>query len=129
LTGVRPSRCFASIADCASFQLEHKLKIELVTDGDELSTQTTKEQSNIPPSLLSRIAGPLTQAASDVLPKFTADIHIPQRPVMKKSTTPVVVSAPRKRAKKGPKRVKKSLAQLDQEMDEYRASATNGNSA
>jgi len=42
---------------------------------------------------------------------------------------PIVVSAPQKRTKKGPKRVKKSLAQLDQEMEEYRASVTNGNDA
>ncbi len=63
------------MADCASLQLEHKLKIELVTDGDELSVQTTTEQSNTPPSLLSRIAGPLIQVASDKVPKNTAAIH------------------------------------------------------
>lgn len=33
-----------------------------------------------------------------------------------------VAVVPRRRQKKGPRRVKKSLAQLDQEMEEYRAS-------
>jgi THO complex subunit 4 len=111
---------------------KHKLKIELVTDGDEPTVQTTKDQSNTPPTLLSRIAGPLKQqVASGQVPNNPAATQTPQHPVKSSriSATPIVVSAPRKRTKKGPKRVKKSLAQLDQEMEEYRASATNGNSA
>jgi hypothetical protein len=47
------------------------------------------------------------------------------RPV-KRNVIPIVVSTPQKRMKKGPRRVKKSLAQLDQEMEDYRASATVG---
>ncbi len=46
-----------------------------------------------------------------------------QRPT-KIRTLAIVVSGPKKRTKKGPKRVKKSFAQLDQEMEDYRASAT-----
>jgi hypothetical protein len=47
----------------------------------------------------------------------------------KKSADPIVVSGPQKRVKKGPKRVKKSRAQLDQEMEDYRASAADGKDA
>jgi THO complex subunit 4 len=108
---------------------KHKLKIELVTDNDELSPETTKEQPNTPPSLLSRIAGPRIQVASVQAPNNAATTQPPQHPAKRKSAIPIVVSAPRKRTKKGPKRVKKSLAQLDQEMEEYRASVTDGNNA
>jgi hypothetical protein len=46
-----------------------------------------------------------------------------QRPA--KNLTPTIfVAGPKKRTKKGPKRVKKSVAQLDQEMEDYRATAT-----
>jgi len=108
---------------------KHKLKIELVTGEDELSVQTTKDQSNTPPTLLSRIAGPFKQVAPDQVPNNTATIQTPQHPAKRRRALSIVVSGPQKRMKKGPKRVKKSLAQLDQEMEEYRASATNGNSA
>jgi THO complex subunit 4 len=48
---------------------------------------------------------------------------------MKSNAFPIVVLGPKKRMKKGPKRVKKSLAQLDQEMEDYRASAAVGQGA
>jgi len=105
---------------------KHKLKIELVTDNDEVSQQPVKEQHNSPPSLLSRISGLHTQAAPIKIPVAAAATHPPQQPVKKRAPISVVVSGPRKRTKKGPKRVKKSLAQLDQEMEEYRATATDG---
>lgn len=51
-----------------------------------------------------------------------------RRPV-KRNVVSFVVSGPKKRTKKGPKRIKKSLAQLDQEMEDYRASAADGKGA
>ncbi|KAI9458676.1 hypothetical protein BJY52DRAFT_1268950 [Lactarius psammicola] len=99
---------------------KHKLKIELVTDSDEPLPEAVKEQQ---PSLLSRISGLHTRPASDPTPVNEHSAPPPQRPV-KKHTFSIVVSAPKKRTKKGPKRVKKSIAQLDQEMEDYRASAT-----
>ena len=39
------------------------------------------------------------------------------------SSAPLAI-VPRRRQKKGPRRVKKTLAQLDQEMEDYRAAAT-----
>jgi len=107
---------------------KHKLKIEIVTDNDELSLQTIKEQPNTPPSLLSRIAGLHIPAAPNPMPRNAAATHPPQHPAKARAAS-IVVSGPRKRTKKGPKRVKKSLAQLDQEMEEYRASATDGRGA
>ncbi|KAI0000182.1 hypothetical protein BJV74DRAFT_766950 [Russula compacta] len=122
---------------------KHKLKIELVTDSDEFTPHTIKEQTNAPPSLLSRIAGSHIKPASDQIPNNTAAVHPctpcegeslhhlspPRQHPAKRSPISIVVSGPRKRTKKGPKRVKKSLAQLDQEMEEYRASATDGKGA
>jgi THO complex subunit 4 len=100
---------------------KHKLKIELVTDNDEPLPQavTSKEQ----PSLLSRISGPQARSASDLTPSKGPATPPPQRPA--KNLTPTIfVAGPKKRTKKGPKRVKKSVAQLDQEMEDYRATAT-----
>jgi len=106
---------------------KHKLKIELVTDNDELSQQTVKEQPNTPPSLLSRISGFHTQAAPIKMPVLDAVVTFPpQQPAKKSAPISIVVSGPRKRTKKGPKRVKKTFAQLDQEMEEYRATASDG---
>ncbi|KAI9438596.1 hypothetical protein H4582DRAFT_184044 [Lactarius indigo] len=102
---------------------KHKLKIELVTDSDEPLPEVVKEQ----PSLLSRIAGLHTRPASDPTPGDELSAP-PPRPV-KKHTFSIVVSGPKKRTKKGPKRVKKSLAQLDQEMEDYRASVTDKKAA
>ncbi|KAN0131670.1 hypothetical protein V8E53_010512 [Lactarius tabidus] len=102
---------------------KHKLKIELVTDSDGPLPQavTCKEQ----PTLLSRISGPQAQArsASDLTPSKGPSTPPPQRPA-KNLTPSIFVAGPKKRTKKGPKRVKKSVAQLDQEMEDYRASAT-----
>jgi len=106
---------------------KHKLKIELVTDNDEVSQQTTKEPPSAPPSLLSRISAPFIRVVSDQAPIKTAATPL-QQPA-KRSAISIVVSGPRKRTKKGPKRVRKSLAQLDQEMEEYRASVVDGEGA
>jgi len=100
---------------------KHKLKIELVTDGEEPLPQAVKEQ----PTLLSRIA---TRIATQPAPNPTPSNELSTPPVQRpaKNLTPTIfVAGPKKRTKKGPKRiVKKSLAQLDQEMEDYRASAT-----
>lgn len=71
---------FTSITDWALSQIEHKLKIELVTDSDELSVQPTKDQLNAPPSLLSRIAGPLKQVSSNQVPNNTVATVAMQTP-------------------------------------------------
>ncbi|KAI9509257.1 hypothetical protein F5148DRAFT_978611 [Russula earlei] len=118
---------------------KHKLKIEVVADGVELPMRTIQERPNVPPSLLSRISGPHIQAASDQAPKRAVAMPPPYRTPFnglclhrtspfrqlpaKRSTISIAVSGPQKRTKKGPKRVKKTLDQLDREMEEYRASA------
>ncbi|KAI0252506.1 hypothetical protein BJV78DRAFT_1201136 [Lactifluus subvellereus] len=107
---------------------KHKLKIELVTDNDELSPKALKEQPFGLPSLLSRISGPHQQEAPVPTSGKAVSTTPPQRPV-KRNTVSFVVSGPKKRTKKGPKRIKKSLAQLDQEMEDYRASAADGKGA
>lgn len=71
------SAYFASTTNQALSQLEHKLKIELVTDSSELPVQATNYQSNTPPTLLSRIAGPLKQVALDQVPINTAAMQTP----------------------------------------------------
>ena len=48
-----------------------------MTDNDEVSQQTVKEQHNTPPSLLSRISGPHTQAAPIKMPVVAAATHPP----------------------------------------------------
>jgi len=108
---------------------KHKLKIELVADSEELSQQAIKEQPKGPPSLLSRIAGLHIKEAPNQMQRNAAVAAPPLQPPAKKSAAPIVVSGPQKRVKKGPKRVKKSLAQLDQEMEDYRASAADGEDA
>lgn len=55
--------------------LEHKLKIELVTDSDEFTPHAIKEQPNAPPSLLSRIAGSHIKPASNQIPKNAVAVH------------------------------------------------------
>lgn len=124
--------------------IEHKLKIELVTDSDEPLPQAVKEH----PTLLSRISGPQARPAPDLTPSkepSTPPPYVPdpfcfdgenllhyllsrQRPA-KNLTPSVFVAGPKKRTKKGPKRVKKSVAQLDQDMEDYRASATDRKAA
>ncbi|KAH9973892.1 hypothetical protein BGW80DRAFT_1307018 [Lactifluus volemus] len=104
---------------------KHKLKIELVTDNDEPSPKAPTEQPFGLPSLLSRISGPHQQAFPISMLENEVSMPSPPRPV-KRNVIPIVVSTPQKRMKKGPRRVKKSLAQLDQEMEDYRASATVG---
>jgi THO complex subunit 4 len=101
---------------------KHKLKIELVTDSDEPLPEAVKEQ----PSLLSRISGH-TRPESNAIPSVELSTPPPQRP--RKNHTPlhtpsIFVAGPKKRTKKGPKRIKKSVAQLDQDMEDYRASTT-----
>jgi THO complex subunit 4 len=100
---------------------KHKLHIELVTDNDEPLPEAVIEQ----PSLLSRISGkisgPHTRPESDPTPSVKLPIRPPPERPVKKPTPSIFVAGPKKRTKKGPKRVKKSVAQLDQEMEDYRA--------
>ena len=58
-------------------KLEHKLKIELVTDSDEPLPKAVKEH----PSLLSRISGLRAQSASDPTPSngiSTPPAYVPE---------------------------------------------------
>jgi THO complex subunit 4 len=85
------------------------IKIEVVVDTASPAPAPTQ------PSLLGRLGG----ANLSVLPRDHAPNGAPparkQRPVF---SAPL---APRRRQKKGPRRVKKTLAQLDEEMEDYRA--------
>ncbi|KAI0261664.1 hypothetical protein BC834DRAFT_895358 [Gloeopeniophorella convolvens] len=107
----------------------HKIKIEIVTDSDELPPRLFQDQAPGPPSLLSRIAGPHFQPSPK--PVFDDALHSStskpkQHPSTKKGPIAFTVSGPKKRTKKGPKRIKKSLDQLDQDMEDYRASIVDG---
>lgn len=46
----------------------------------------------------------------------------PKAQTIKKITSTKIPAGPKRRLKKGPKRVKKTMEQLDQEMEDYRAS-------
>ncbi|KAI6148517.1 hypothetical protein BKA82DRAFT_944413 [Pisolithus tinctorius] len=94
-----------------------QIKIEVIVDSDEA---TPKPAAPSPPSLLQRLGQ--TKFYSNSPPKpLTAR-------VVSRPPTAVI---PRRRKKKGPKRVQKSVSQLDNEMEEYRAAAkavkVNGN--
>ncbi|KAG8216746.1 hypothetical protein J3R82DRAFT_6961 [Butyriboletus roseoflavus] len=102
------------------------IKIEIVVDSTYPAVSPPPARTQ--PSLLGRLGGiaapspPLSVPAYDHAPNGTPAPLGPrkQRPVF---SAPLAV-APRRRQKKGPRRVKKSLAQLDQEMEDYRAAAT-----
>ncbi|KAI6019794.1 hypothetical protein F5J12DRAFT_813219 [Pisolithus orientalis] len=115
-----------------------QIKIEVIVDSDEV---TPKPAAPSPPSLLQRLglAPPISPPGNAIFAK-PAPNHTPnniQPKAPPKPLTARVVSRPptavipRRRKKKGPKRVQKSVSQLDNEMEEYRAAAkavkVNGN--
>ncbi|KAF8556023.1 hypothetical protein OG21DRAFT_1483374 [Imleria badia] len=97
------------------------IKIEIVVDSEHAAVSPPQQTQ---PSLLGRLGG-----ITNPLLSITPHNHAPNAPARKQrpvSSAPLAV-APRRRQKKGPRRVKKTLAQLDQEMEDYRASfAVNG---
>jgi len=113
------------------------IKIEIVKDDDEAPQAPPK-----PPSLLDRIGQPAGRPAQPATlavappaarpqkrpPTQPNALRAPPQPVAPRPPPALVKANPkaRLRKKKGPKRTKmvqKSLAQLDQDMEEYRASA------
>ncbi|KAH7886848.1 hypothetical protein F5I97DRAFT_1870706 [Phlebopus sp. FC_14] len=103
------------------------IKIEIVVDSNETTAKAPVTQTQ--PSLLGRLGGVVgaNGAATIVLAQNHAPKNAqPPRPPRKQIAprvvqNPPIAVVPRRRQKKGPKRVKKSLAQLDQEMEDYRA--------
>ncbi|KAI6106934.1 hypothetical protein EDD16DRAFT_1489504 [Pisolithus croceorrhizus] len=117
-----------------------QIKIEVIVDSDEV---IPKPAAPSPPSLLQRLglAPPITTPGSAIFatrtPKHTPNniqVKAPPKPLTARvaSRPPTIAVMPRRRKKKGPKRVQKSVAQLDNEMEEYRAVVAsvkvNGNS-
>ncbi|KAG6333214.1 hypothetical protein ID866_5869, partial [Astraeus odoratus] len=114
------------------------IKIEIIVDSDH---DVPKPTAPATPSLLNRLGGVLASKSSPAnAAPVPAPNHAPNNaraPAPPNSLAPrvaprpVITSIPRRRQKKGPKRVKKSRAQLDQEMEDYRAEAVvdtvNGN--
>ncbi|CCL99207.1 uncharacterized protein FIBRA_01222 [Fibroporia radiculosa] len=108
------------------------IKIEIIHDDEEASQAPPK-----PLSLLDRIGKPVTTAPAAPAPTRPVATPKPipvaqprkQQPVKVQAPTPrplVITAKARLRQKKGPKRIKKkavSAAELDQEMEDYRASA------
>ncbi|KAI0052085.1 hypothetical protein FA95DRAFT_1484246 [Auriscalpium vulgare] len=112
----------------------HRIKVEIITDDDERPPRVQPPAG--PPSLLSRLAGPKSPSPL-ANAKSSAHINgVSHRPVSvpavkalptkKPGTAPIITVGPKRRVKKGPKRVKKTVAQLDQEMEEYRAGIIDG---
>jgi len=108
------------------------IRIEIIKDEDETPQAPPKA-----PSLLERIGQPTARPARPVAAPAVVPAVQPQKPKPKPKPAranvpqqPVIANAKaRLRQKKGPKRikkvanVKKSVAELDQEMEDYRASA------
>ncbi|KIM60645.1 hypothetical protein SCLCIDRAFT_1216708 [Scleroderma citrinum Foug A] len=111
------------------------IKIEIIVDS-QAAPAPPKPPPQAPPSLLNRLGGvvPANGMPANAAPPISAPNHAPNKVQAKSPQKPLaprvvprpqpvaVAAAPRRRQKKGPKRVKKSRAQLDQEMDQYRAS-------
>ncbi|GBE88613.1 hypothetical protein BKA93DRAFT_801971 [Sparassis latifolia] len=99
------------------------IKIEVVIDEDQRpQAAPAKPQA---PSLLQRLGAvvpPLARPAAAPILRSPIQKRGPQQAATPAAAAPRRPNAKEKlRIKKGPKRVKKSVAQLDQEMDEYRA--------
>ncbi|KIJ59391.1 hypothetical protein HYDPIDRAFT_100831 [Hydnomerulius pinastri MD-312] len=101
------------------------IKIEIVVDSN--NAVPTAPSSQTQPSLLNRLGNIVTVNAPPVI---SAPDHAPNgisaakaqhAPRIAQNAPTAVV--PRRRQKKGPRRVKKSIAQLDQEMEDYRSGA------
>ncbi|KAL5522658.1 hypothetical protein ACEPAG_8676 [Sanghuangporus baumii] len=95
------------------------IKVEVIVDRDSdspsaMNTQNTTSVPEKSKSLFDRLGPPSTTRPSLI-----------ERTAPKASRRPAppapVIPAVRKRTKKGPKRVKKSVADLDREMEEYAA--------
>ncbi|KAI0322851.1 hypothetical protein OF83DRAFT_1090914 [Amylostereum chailletii] len=106
----------------------HKIKIEVVVDADEPDPRTqTPAKPAGPPSLLSRITPlPAPKSTPNVVTNGIPKTKTAPPPRAQLTKVQSMTVGPKRRQKKGPKRIKKAAAnaaQLDQEMDEYNASA------
>jgi len=103
------------------------IKIEIITD--DVPDSEARAPPAVP-SLLSRLGGISAVQGSTHLQR-NSSLNIPTQPRKHKlpASNPNVPNGPalmprqRVRTKKGARRVKKSVIQLDKEMEEYRASA------
>ncbi|KAL5499062.1 hypothetical protein ACEPAH_1580 [Sanghuangporus vaninii] len=99
------------------------IKVEVIVDRDHDSSPATNTQNTSTTSapeksksLFDRLGPPSTYYSVVFLIERTAP-KVSRRPAAPAPVAPAV----RKRTKKGPKRVKKSVADLDREMEEYAA--------
>ncbi|PPQ67210.1 hypothetical protein CVT26_007283 [Gymnopilus dilepis] len=107
-----------------------RLKVEILLDGMP-SSAAPAIKFPTPPSLLDRLAPPPSDAATtESGPSAKPSLRTASRPlnVTPASADEIPIPPRRMKQKKGPKRLKKrmpvTVADLDREMDDYRASAT-----
>ncbi|TFY77313.1 hypothetical protein EWM64_g6700 [Hericium alpestre] len=110
----------------------NRIKIEIILDSETPAPVPTLAAPAAPPSLLSRLGGTATfppkqppkQPNAPPVAKKMAFAPQPRPQLSNKTNVAQAAVGPnRRKQKKGPKRVKKSVAQLDKEMEDYRASA------
>ncbi|KAF9219518.1 hypothetical protein BS17DRAFT_740665 [Gyrodon lividus] len=102
------------------------IKIEIVLDSIDAAVKAPPTQAQ--PSLLGRLGSIFAANTAPMIPvqnhapKGNPAATAPRKPPAPRifHSVPVAV-VPRRRHKKEPRRVKKTFAQLDQEMEEYRA--------
>ncbi|KAF8843931.1 hypothetical protein BDN67DRAFT_923363 [Paxillus ammoniavirescens] len=101
------------------------IKIEVVLDSGNAVVKAPPAQTQ--PSLLSRLGGIFAANATPTIPAHNhAPNGSPVAPAPRKPPAPRAVHStpiavvPHRRQKKKPRRVKKTVAQLDQEMEDYR---------
>ncbi|KAG2156804.1 uncharacterized protein EDB93DRAFT_1125721 [Suillus bovinus] len=112
------------------------IKIEIIVDSDDAVGSTRSTPMSVVPSLLGRIekfadtpnSGPLTPQ-NQVLNTNVSPVPPRKLVVSPRTVQTAGTKAVSRRRKKGPRRInksnfsKKSLAELDQDMEEYRAAA------
>ncbi|THH16121.1 hypothetical protein EW146_g4469 [Bondarzewia mesenterica] len=104
----------------------HRIKIEIISNVEDPRETTQPPTAPAgPPSLLSRLGGATIlagPAAKKPVNSFAnAPPTQPRALQQRQANIPITAGPRRRRQKKGAKRVKKSVAQLDQEMEDYRA--------
>ncbi|EIN08453.1 hypothetical protein PUNSTDRAFT_144039 [Punctularia strigosozonata HHB-11173 SS5] len=98
---------------------KNPIKIEIIVDG---TPGTLATPTPLQPSLLSRLGGPGPAPRSPTTPRNPLMTAVPPSLKPKQQLrTPIGPAGRRRHLKKGAKRVKKTAAQLDQDMDDYRA--------
>jgi len=109
--------------------LGRPIKIEIIVDSNLTSTASATPSAPSAPTLLNRIGG-ITKPANPsiasrigapvgVAPAANGTLQMKARAVQQVRVGSAASGPRRLRTKKGPKRIKKSVEQLDQDMDEY----------